>query len=183
LLQGPVAHKGTHATGGSDALTAADIGAVGTASPTFTGTVTAPAILNNVLRQPLYDAGNSGNSLTLDVNNGSYQFVTLTGANTIGGQTGSFANIIFPNSQGNTYGHMVVILNSPNSTARANIAASTTVLANADWISNLSATSGTTLFGSNSPYTLAAASGGSYSVAIGFPFGGNWAILIFGPFL
>ncbi len=38
----PQRRKASHATGGSDALTAADIGAVGSASPAFTGTPTAP---------------------------------------------------------------------------------------------------------------------------------------------
>lgn len=39
---GLAAHKSTHATGGTDALTAADIGAAGLASPAFTGVPTSP---------------------------------------------------------------------------------------------------------------------------------------------
>ena len=38
------AHKTTHATGGADPLTPADIGAAPTASPTFTGTVSASSV-------------------------------------------------------------------------------------------------------------------------------------------
>jgi len=44
----PSAHKSTHASGGSDALTPADIGAVNKAGDTMTGELTAPRFISNV---------------------------------------------------------------------------------------------------------------------------------------
>jgi hypothetical protein len=78
----PSAHKTSHATGGTDALTAADIGAAATshthsASDITSGTLAA-ARLPIVLEQT-QAVGNSGTSTTLALTTGSVQTVTLNG--------------------------------------------------------------------------------------------------------
>jgi hypothetical protein len=78
----PSAHKTSHATGGTDALTAADIGAAAvshthSAADLTSGTV-AVARLPTVLEQTV-TVGNSGTSTTLSLTNGSVQTVTLSG--------------------------------------------------------------------------------------------------------
>jgi cytoskeletal protein RodZ len=78
----PTAHKTSHATGGTDALTAADIGAAATshthaASDITSGTLAA-ARLPIVLEQT-QAVGNSGTSTALALTTGSVQTVTLNG--------------------------------------------------------------------------------------------------------
>jgi hypothetical protein len=78
----PSAHKASHATGGADALTAADIGAAATSHAHGAGDITggtlAAARLPIVLEQT-QAVGNSGTSTTLYLTTGSVQTVTLNG--------------------------------------------------------------------------------------------------------
>lgn len=78
----PSAHKSSHATGGTDALTPSDIGAASalhthSALDIQSGTL-AVARLPTVLEQQA-TVGNSGTSTTLSLANGSVQTVTLSG--------------------------------------------------------------------------------------------------------
>lgn len=114
LVQGPVAHKSTHATGGSDPLTPADIGAMSAASPTFTGTATVPTLKYNA-----YAIGNSGNAYTVNLANGSFQTITLTGTATISPYTGQFCTITLPDASAGAY--LCLVCYHPDSTKRAQL--------------------------------------------------------------
>ena len=74
----PTVHKTTHAAGGSDALSPADIGAAPLTSPSFTGVSTFEAIVNNPV--DLTDAA----TIAVDATAGNLLRVTLGGDRTMG---------------------------------------------------------------------------------------------------
>jgi hypothetical protein len=112
----PAAHKATHATGGSDALTPSAIGAAPTNSPTFTGNVGIGAASTGSKLEVIVDGGQGINC----VNNGIAGTVNYAvmgqGSGPAAANTGFFANVY---NGGSNYG--VRITNPPSSSTNWSI--------------------------------------------------------------